>query len=413
MEVIHQCCAGLDVHKKTIVACVRDARGHSIDRKLKTFGTMVKDLIALFDWLAQKECTHVVMEATGVYWKPVWKALDGGFELILANAAAVKNVPGRKSDAKDAEWLADLLAHGLVRASLVPSEDVRDLRELTRTRKRLVQEQVQHKQRIHKILEGCNIKLSSVISDITGATGRRILDALVRGVRDPIVMADMMHPSMKPDKWLDIAHSLQSSIRPHDAFLIGTHLEVLDMLQQQEERLSKRVEEVLSADFREAIQRLETIPGVSERVAVSILAEVGGGVSTFPTPGHLASWAGLCPRMDESAGKRRCTRIRKGAQWLKPELVQAAWAAVRKKDSYMRARFYRLKSRRGPQKAIIAIARKILIAAYFILRDRVEYDELGGDFYDKQDRQRAVQRHVSRLIALGCRVEISELPDAA
>lgn len=408
MEVIHACCAGLDVHKKTVVACVRDARENKVSRELKTFGTKTKELIALFDWLAEKGCSHIVLEATGVYWKPLWNVLEGGFELVLANAAEVKNVPGRKSDANDAQWLADLLAHGLVRASLVPSQNVRDLRDLTRTRKRFVQEQVQHKQRIQKVLEGCNIKLSSVISDVTGTTGRRILDALVQGVRDPIVMADMMHPSMKPEKWLDIAQSLQSSIRPHDAFLIETHLKVLDMLEQQKERLSARIEEVLSADFREAIQRLETIPGVSVRVANSILAEVGGSVTTFPTPNHLVSWAGLCPRMDESAGKRRCTRIRKGAQWLKPELVQAAWAAIRKPDSYLRSRFYRLKSKRGPKKAIIAIARKILIAAYFILRDRVEYEELGGDFYDKQDRQRTALRYANRLAALGFNVELSD-----
>lgn len=413
MEVIHPRCAGLDVHEKTIVACARRVRGLRVERETRTFGTKTRDIIALFDWLTEKECTHVVMEATGVYWKPVWKVLEGGFELVLANAAAVKNVPGRKSDVKDAEWLADLLTHGLISASMVPSEPARDLRELTRTRKQFVRERVQHKQRIHKVLEGCNVKLASVISDITGATGRAIIDALIEGERDPVKLADRMHPSMKQGKWLEIAQSLQGSIRPHDIFLLETHVEMLDLLQTKIDKLANRIQEVMSEGFREAIQRLTTIPGVSDRVAEAIVAEVGGTVSSFPTHGHLVSWSGLCPSMNESAGKHKRTRVRKGAPWLKPELVQAAWAAVRKTDSYLRARFHRLKARRGPKKAIVAIAAKILIAAYYILRDGVDYKELGGDFYAEHDRERTARRLVARLSKLGFQTDLVDVRCAA
>lgn len=413
MELLYECCAGLDVHKKTIVACVRDARRARVERSTRTFTTKTRDVIELFDWLTEMGVTNVAMEATGVYWMPVWKVLEGGFELLLANAAEVKNVKGRKTDVKDAEWIADLLAHGLIRASMVPSQDARDLRELTRTRKQLVRERVQHKQRIQKVLEGCNIKLASVISDITGATGRAILDALIAGERDPIKLADLMHPSMQRGKWLEIAQSLQGGVRPHDTFLLQMHVEMLDVLQAKIDGISQRLEEVMSAGFREAIQRLMTIPGVSVRVAEAILAEVGGRVSMFPTHGHLVSWAGLCPEMDESAGKRRSTRVRKGAPWLKPELVQAAWSAVRKPNSYLRARFHRLKARRGPKKALIAIAAKILIAAYYILRDGVEYVDLGGDYYDNRDRERTARRLLARLQNLGYDAELRDARSAA
>ena len=406
MEVIHETCAGLDVHKKTVVACVRKARAGKVERETRTFATETKGLIELFDWLAASECTHVVMESTGVYWKPVWRVLESGFELVLANASAVKNVPGRKSDVNDAQWLADLLAHGLVRGSFVPDEQGQDLRDLTRTRKQLVREQVQHRQRIQKVLERCNIKLASVVSDVTGVSGRTILEALIRGERDPVKLADLAVPKIKHTKWLPLAKSLQGSVRSHDAFMLGVHLRSIDALQAEIDTIGGRIETILRDRFKQAIRRLETIPGVSTRVAETIVAEVGIDMSLFKTPGHLVSWAGLCPRMDESAGKHRNTRIRKGAPWLKTVLVQAAWVAVKKPDSYLRSRFLRLKARRGPMKAIVAIAAKMLVAAYCILRDNVEYTDLGASHLDNLDRDRATRHHVRRLQALGYSVDL-------
>lgn len=406
MEVIHETCAGIDVHKKTVVACVRKARGGKVTRETKTFGTDTAALIELFDWLAVNESTHVVMESTGVYWKPVWRVLEGGFELVLANASEVKNVPGRKTDVNDAQWLADLLAHGLVRSSFVPDENGQDLRDLTRTRKQLVREQAQHRQRIQKVLERCNIKLASVLTDVTGTSGRAILKAIIGGERDPIKLADLASEPLKGKKWLPLAKSLRGSIRPHDVFMLGLHLRAIDGLQVEIDAVGERIETVLRESFREAIRRLETVPGVSTRVAETIVAEVGIDMSIFKTPGHLVSWAGLCPRMDESAGKRRNTRVRKGAPWLKTVLVQSAWAAVQKHDSYLRARFLRLKARRGPMKAIVATAAKMLVAVYFILRDKLDYRDLGASHLDNLDRARATRRLVGRLQSLGYSVEL-------
>jgi len=406
MEVLHEICAGLDVHKDTVVACVRTVASGRVSRDTQTFGTTTGQLIELFDWLASKECTHVVMESTGVYWKPVWRVLDGGFELLLANATEVKNVPGRKSDVNDARWLADLLAHGLLRSSFVPPEVVQDLRDLTRTRRQLVRETTQQKQRIQKVLERCNIKMTSVISDVTGATGRAILVAIIQGERDPVKLADLAHGSIKQSKWLALAQALRGSVRPHDQFMLELHLRTLDALYEQIARLGARIVEVMPEHFHDATRRLQTMPGVSLRVAETIVAEIGVDMSTFPSPGHLISWAGLCPKMDESAGKRRSTRIRKGAPWLKPLLVQAAWVAVRKKEGYLRSFFFKLKSRRGPKKAIVAVARKLLAAAYFILKDAVDYRDLGAAYLDRCDKDRAKDSLVRRLHQLGFEVSL-------
>ena len=406
MEVLHEICGGLDVHKESVVACVRTARGGKVRRETKTFRTETHELIELFDWLAANGCTHVVMESTGVYWKPVWRVLEGGFELTLANATEVKNVPGRKSDVNDAQWLADLLAHGLVRGSFVPDENGQDLRDLTRTRKQLVREQVQHRQRIQKVLERCNMKLGNVLTDVTGASGRAILEAIIQGERDPAKLADLADPKIKHTKWLPLARSLRGCIRPHDVFMLGLHLRAIDALQAEIDTIGERLTEVLRDNFREAIRRLQTIPGISTRVAEIVVAEIGVNMSIFPTAGHLVSWAGFCPQMNESAGKRRSTRVRKGAPWLKPILVQAAWAAVRKRDTYLQARFLRLKARRGPMKAIVATAAKILIAIYAVLRDGVEYRDLGATHLDQVDRARTSRRLVRRLEALGYSVEI-------
>lgn len=407
MEVLYEVVAGIDVHKDTVVACVRDGRVAKVQRETRTFGTTTAELIELFDWLAAAGCEHVAMESTGVYWKPVWRVLDGGFELILANAREVKNVPGRKSDVSDAQWLADLAAHGLIRASFVPDELVQDLRDLTRTRRQLIRETVQHKQRLQKVLERCNIKLASVISDMTGTTGRAVLQALIDGERDPIKLADLAQSRIKRTKWLALAKSVQGHVREHDRFLLDLHLRTLAGLEEQIERLSLRIQEVMPDPFHDAARRLATIPGVSGRVAETILAEIGLNMSVFRTSAHVISWAGLCPRMDSTAGKRRSNRIRMGAPWLKPVLVQSAWAAVRKKDSYLMAFFHRVKSRRGPKKAIVAVAAKLLLAAYHILRDGTEYRDLGAKFLDELDRARTTDRLVRRLGKLGYDVALS------
>lgn len=257
MEVLHEICGGLDVHEESVVACVRTARGGKVKRETKTFRTETHELIELFDWLAANGCTHVVMESTGVYWKPVWRVLEGGFELTLANATEVKNVPGRKSDVSDAQWLADLLAHGLVRGSFVPDENGQDLRDLTRTRKQLVREQVQHRQRIQKVLERCNMKLGNVVSDVTGASGRAILEAVIAGERDPAKLADLADPSIKRTKWLPLARSLRGCIRAHDVFMLGLHLRAIDALQAEIDAIGGRLTEVLRDNFREAIRRLD------------------------------------------------------------------------------------------------------------------------------------------------------------
>lgn len=406
MQVLHENCAGLDVHKETVVACVRDARKKKVVREIRTFGTTTRELIELFDWLAESGCTDVVMESTGVYWKPVWRVLDGGFELTLANATEVKNVPGRKSDVNDARWLADLLAHGLLRASFVPPEQVQDLRDLTRTRKQLVRECSQHKLRIQRVLERCNVKMGSVVSDVTGETGRAILNALITGERDLVKLADLSQGSIKKNKWQALAESLRGDVRSHDRFMLKLHLDTLDELTMKIDRIGARIEAVMPAPFSDATQRLCTIPGVSDRVAQTIVAEIGIDMSTFETPGHLISWAGLCPKMDESAGKHRSRRIRKGAPWLKPVLVQSAWAATRKKDSYLNSFYYKLRARRGPKKAIVAVAKKILLAAYFILRDGVDYKDLGPTYLDDLNRERTAQKLAKRIERLGFDVDL-------
>lgn len=408
MEIIHPNCAGLDVHKKMVMACVRKQEGKKVDRETRRFATTTEGLIELFDWLSAAGCTHAVMESTGIYWRPVWRVLEGGPELVLANAKAVKNVPGRKTDVNDAQWLADLLAHGLVRCSFVPPKDQQERRELTRTRRQLIREQVQHKQRIQKVLEVCNIKLASVISDVTGKSGRAILDAIAGGEIDPIKLADLARGSIKRDKWLDVAKSLRGTVSPHDRFLLSMHLRMLDSLQTEIDLIDARLEEVASSRFSDAVTRLTSIPGISDIAAKVILAEVGLDTNVFPTADHLISWAGLCPRMDESAGKRRDTRIRDGAPWLKPVLVQCAWAAARVKDSYLASFFHRIRARRGEKKAVVATAAKLLRIVYALLESGDEYRDLGPELLTEQEKARQAARLLKRLDKLGYQVNLCQ-----
>jgi transposase len=408
MEVLHQRCAGLDVHKKTVVAAIRLVEGSKVITEVKTFPTTTSGLLALSDWLSANGCTHVAMEATGVYWKPVWHVLsDGEIELILANAAHVKNVPGRKTDVSDASWLAELLAHGLIRASFVPDGQTQEMRVLLRTRKQLVREQGRHTQRIHKTLEDANLKIESELSDILGKSGRAMLNAIIAGETDPVRLAALAHRNVKSSQ-ADLQEALRGRVTAHHRFLLKLHLEQIDRLDAAIASMDSEIEAHL-APFRTAVEIVSTIPGVASLSAQVIVSEIGTDMSRFATAGHLLSWAGFCPRNNESAGKRRSTRLRKGAPWLKTILVQCAWAAKRTKDSYLRAQFLRLKSRRGPQKAICAVAASILTAAYHMLKTGTLYQDLGADHFVRRSKTTHTQRLVKTLEQLGYAVDLKPL----
>jgi transposase len=376
-----------------------------VDRQVRTFKTTTRGLLALSQWLAECGCTHVAMEATGVYWKPVWHILsDGECELLLANAAHVKNVPGRKTDVADATWLSDLLAHGLINGSFVADEPTEELRSLLRTRKQLVRERSRHTLRLQKTLEDANIKLDSVISDIVGLSGRRMIEAMVAGESDPTRLAELADRRIKATPQ-QLYEALRGRITRRHRFLLALHLQQIDAIDAAVDKIDHEVEADLGP-FRQPAQLLTTIPGVGEQAARGIIAEIGVNMGRFPTSGHLISWAGLCPRNDESAGKRRSNRMRKGAPWLKTLLVQCAWAGSKKKDGYLHAQFHRLRARRGAKKAIGAVAASILTAAYHMLKDGTEYQDLGAAHFDKRPKQSQAKRLLARLRNLGYTVQV-------
>ena len=404
MEILYPRCAGLDVHKDMVMARVRCVSEPAVD-ETRSFATTTGALIELQEWLSSHAVTHVAMEATGVYWKPVWHLLEEHFELVLANAQHIKNVPGRKTDVNDAAWIADLLAHGLISASFVPPKPIQELRDLTRTRKQLVREVSQHSLRIQKTLEDANIKLGSVLSDILGHSGRAILNALIAGETDPERLADLARGNARK-KRAELIQALHGRISAHHRRLLKLHLGLIDSLQLALATVDADVGKIL-APIQECARLLTTMPGVSELTAHVLVAEIGVDMARFPTAGHLLSWATMCPRNDESAGKRRSTRTRKGAPWLKTALVTAAWAAVRVRGSYLQAQFLRLKARRGAKKAILAVAASMLNAAWHMLKDRVEYKDLGPDHFARRDRSKAIRRLVRRLNDLGCEVQLT------
>ena len=423
MEVMHERCAGLDVHKAMIVACVRIMAGGKVGRECRTFETTTAGLLALLAWLRESGCRHVAMEATGVYWKPVWNILsDGAFELMVANAAHIKNVPGRKTDVNDAMWIADLVACGLIKASFVPEEPIQELRSLLRARKQLTREQTSHIQRIQKTLEEANIKFDSVISDILGLSGRRMIEAMIAGVRNPFKLAELADRRIKasPKALYDALHG---RLTDHHRFLLRLYLGQYDTLDAAIVALDQQVDASVTrmdkeakagqATFRSLIILLCTIPGIGALAATTILAEIGRDMSRFPTAGHLVAWAGLCPGQNESAGKRKASRLRKGAPWLKTMLVQCAWAASRKKDSYYKAQFNRLRSKRGPKKAICAVAASLLTAIYHMLKDGTEHHDLGADHFDRRSTEVKANRLVAQLVKLGFQVELHPLAEAA
>jgi transposase len=400
MEVIHARCAGLDVHKDSVVACMRLAKTEGVEHTVRTFGTTTKELLALSDWLTEHEVTHVAMEATGVYWKPVWHVLEASFSLLLANAAHVRNVPGRKTDVNDATWLSDLLAHGLIRASFVPDGATQEMRTLLRTRKQFVRERAQHVLRIQKVLEDANVKLSSVVSNVVGTSGRAMIDALIAGESDPAKLAALAHPRLRAAP-AALREALRGRVLPTHRFLLKLHLQQIDTIVEAIAQIDSEVGSQLEP-FRTAVEQLKTIPGVSDVAAQVIVSEIGMDMSRFASAGHLVSWAGLCPRNDESAGKRRSTRMRAGAPWLKVTLTQCAWAAARTKDSYFHSQFHRLRARRGPKKAVGAVAASILTSVFHMLRDGTEFRDLGSQHFNHLSKETQVRRLLKRLSDLGC-----------
>ena len=423
MEVLYPRCAGLDVHKETIVACVRVVAGGKTTRECRTFETSTSGLLVLLAWLTERRCSHVAMEATGVYWKPVWNILsDGAFELIVANAAHIKNVPGRKTDVNDATWIADLLACGLIRASFIPEQEIQELRALLRARTQLTREQTRHVQRLQKTLEEANIKLDSVITDIMGLSGRRMVEAIIAGETNPARLADLADRRIKASRE-ELIETLRGRVTDHHRFMLRLHLDQYDRVAEVIATIDAAVDAAIArmdqreatgqASFRALILLLATIPGVGPLAATVILAEIGTDMSRFPTAGHLLSWAGFCPAQNESAGKRRSSRLRKGAPWLKVMLVQCAWCAQRKKGSYYKAQFHRLRSKHGAKKAICAVAASMLTAIYHMLKDGTEHRDLGADHFDRRPVEVKAKRLVGQLAKLGFEAELRPLAKAA
>ena len=406
MEVIYPRCCGLDIHKRQITACriVPGAAGGGAAKEVRTFGTMTADLLALADWLAEADVTHVAMESTGVYWQPIYNVLEDQFTLLLVNPRHIKQVPGGKTDVRDCEWIADLLRHGLLRASFVPNRPERELRELTRYRAGLVQERTAAINRLQKTLEGANIKLGSVATNVLGASGRQMIEGLIAGEGDAAALAGRARGKLR-EKRTELEQALRGHIGPHQRFLLAHELAHIDFLTDQIDQVSAEVGERLRP-FEEQVARLDTIPGVGRRTAEVLLAEIGPDVARFPSAAHLASWAGMCPGNNESAGKRRSGRTRKGSPWLRTALVEAVQAAGRTKRTYLAAQYQRLGARRGKKRAALAVGHTILVVAYHLLRDGTTYRDLGPHYFDQRDRGAVERRLCRRLEALGYKVTL-------
>lgn len=408
MELVYARCAGLDVHKATVVGCVRVPGRLPGERQaeIKTFATTLPGLEALSAWLTTAGVTHVAMESTGVYWRPVYAVLEDSVQVLLVNARHVKMLPGRKTDVRDCAWLAQLLECGLLRASFVPPRAVRDLRDLTRLRKALIRERGHHINRIEKTLELANIKLGTVVTDLMGKTGRAILQALSAGIDDPAQLAALAQGSLRK-KQAALREAVEGRLTPHYAFLLQQHLSLIAAVDAHIATLDARIETAM-APFAEAAALVQTMPGIAARAAQAILAETGVDMAAFPTPAQFASWARLCPGTHESAGKRRPATTGKGAAWLRATLQEAAWAAVKTKKSYYRALYHRLKSRRGPKKAIVAVQHAMLVALWHMLTRHVPHQDLGADYFDRHNTARLRRHHVRRLEQLGYQVLLVE-----
>jgi transposase len=405
MEVVHPRCCGIDVHKQLVVACLLCSTAEGTPSKeVRTFGTMTVDLLRLLDWLVVAGCTHVAMESTGVYWKPLYNLMEGSLDVLVVNARHMKNVPGRKTDMRDAEWIADLLRHGLLQPSFIPDRSQRELRELTRYRTTLVRERAAEVNRLQKVLEGANIKLASVVTEITGASGHDILVALVAGHTQATELAQLARGRLR-EKIPALEQALAGQFQAHQRFLVAQQLVHIDFLDGLSERVSAEIAERMRP-FEEAVALLDTIPGIGRRGAEIVVAEVGVDLRRFPTAAHLAAWAGLAPGNNESAGKRRAAATRKGSPWLRSALVEAAQAAGRTKNTYVGAQYRRLLTRKGKRRAAVAVAHTLLVMAYHILTRHEPYHDLGANYFDERDRQAVERRLVHRLEALGYTVSL-------
>jgi len=397
--------AGLDVHQATVVATVRipdDTGGRTAITE--TFPTTTAGLLTLRDWLQAHGVTHVAMESTGVYWKPVYYILEDSFTLLLVNAHHLKQVPGRKSDVRDSEWIAQLLEWGLLRSSLVPPAPIRDLRDLTRYRKHQSRDRAREVNRLHRVLEDAGIKLSTVATDVMGVSGRAMLDALLAGTTDPEVLANLARGKLRK-KLPALRQALRGRFRAHHGFLIGQILTKIDFLDEAIDQLTEAIDRLV-VPFEPMLTQLDTIPGVDRKGAITIVAETGGDMTHFPTSGHLCSWAAACPGQNESAGKRRSGKTRRGNPYLRTLLIESGLAASRAKDTALQSRYYRVKRNRGHKKAVLAVGHQILEIAFYVMRDGVAYHELGADYFDRRHRDRALRRHVRQLEALGYRVTL-------
>lgn len=412
MEVLYRSCCGLDVHAKTVVACLLKD-GH---KEIRTFATMTDELLALSDWLASEGCTHVAIESTGVYWKPVFNLLEGQQEVLLVNARHVKAVPGRKTDVRDCEWLAELLRHGLLTASFIPPSEIRELRELTRYRQTLVKEQAAVANRVQRLIESANIKLGQVASNALGVSGRLMLRAVADGETDAAQLAEMARGTLKR-KRAELARALEGRVTAAQRFVLAELLTRFDELEAALARVGAAIKEEVAKCHdpfvAEAVALLQTIPGVGERVAQTIVSEIGVDMRRFPSDGHLASWAGMCPGNNESAGKRKSGKTTKGSVYLRAALVQAAWAATHTKETYLAAQYRRLVKRKGKNRALVAVGHSLLVIIYHVLARRASYTELGGDYFDRHQVVEHRRRLIRQLEALGVKVSVEELPAAA
>ncbi|TCO67502.1 IS110 family transposase [Caldanaerobacter subterraneus] len=401
MEVIYPRCCGLDIHKKTVVACVITPE----EKEIRTFSTMTEDMLAMVDWIKSKSCTHVAMESTGSYWKPIYNILEiEGLNPMVVNANHIKNVPGRKTDVKDGEWIAGLLQHGLLQGSYIPSREQRELRELIRYRRSLIEERAREINRMQKVLEGANIKLASVTTDILGESSCAMIEAIINGEEDPAILSELAQKRLK-NKKEELKKALNGLIGPHQRLMLKTQLAHIDFLDEQIALLDEEIKRRM-LPFEEDLERLDTIPGVGRRTAEHIIAEIGTNMDQFPSAAHLCSWAGVAPGNNESAGKRKSGRTRKGNEKLRSVLVEAARAAAHTKDTYLSAQYHRIAARRGANRAAVAVAHSILTIVYYLLKRKERYNELGVNYYEERKKEAIVRQSIKKLEALGLKVTV-------
>jgi transposase len=406
MQVLHGCCGGLDIHKRFVVACVlTTAADGQVQKATRTFSTMTDELLALRDWLTEVGCTHVAMESTSAYWRPIYNLLEGHLTVLVANAYHIKAVPGRKTDVRDAEWIADLLRHGLLRGSFIPSPEQRQLRDLTRYRTHLVEERARVTNRLQMVLEDANVKLAAVVTDVRGVSARAILEALVAGESDPTTLAALARGRLRAKREL-LTRAVVGRFTAHHAFLITEHLSQLDYLEEAMERVSVEIAQRLQAE-QDAIDLLDTVPGIGRRAAEIIIAEIGTDLGRFPSAKHLASWAGLCPGNAESGGKRLSGKTRKGNRWLRQVLIEIAHVAAKTRGTYLAAQYRRIAARRGKKRALVAVAHTVLVIIYYILTRREPYRDLGEAYFDHRERQHVERRLIRRLERLGYSVTLA------